>query len=61
MNKKTTKGDAAAKRIRMAQDKKLKYFMENRSNEFRLKVIEPKKSREKKISPRNLEDFNDEE
>lgn len=58
--KKTTKSGVAAKRIRMLQDKKLKYFMENRAGEFRLKVIPDKRNKEK-INTKNYERFQDEE
>ncbi len=60
---KTTKGNAAAKRIRMLQDKKLKYFMENRSGEFRMKIINSAKhaasTKEPKVrvTPRNVDQF----
>lgn len=61
MNKED-KGHAVSKRIKMLEEKRLRYFMENRTNEFRLKVIDPeKKHREKKINPRNIKDFEDEE
>lgn len=53
---KTTKGNAAAKRIRMLQDKKLKYFMENRQGEFRMRVIDTKRS-EPKVTPKNVDQF----
>lgn len=53
---KTTKGNAAAKRIRMLQDKKLKYFMENRSGEFRMKVIDTKEPKVR-VTPRNVDQF----
>ncbi len=57
---KTTKGNPAAKRIRAMQDKKLKYFMENRSGEFRMRVID-QKGRKEKITPRNIDKFESEE
>lgn len=53
---KTTKGDAKAKRIRMLQDKKLKYFMENRQGEFRMRVIDTKRN-EPKVTPKNVDQF----
>lgn len=53
---KTTKGNAAAKRIRMLQDKKLKYFMENRQGEFRMRVIDNKRN-EPKVTPKNVDRF----
>lgn len=58
---KTSKQRALERRIKNLQDKQKKYFMENRVGEFRMRVIDEKKHREKKIKPTNLEDFIDEE
>lgn len=57
---KTTKGNAAAKRARMVQEKRLKYFMENRHGEFRMKVISSKRD-EPKIRPHNVERYIEDE
>lgn len=60
MSKKTTKGNPAAKRIKMLEDKKLKYFMENRTGEFRFRVI-PDKREKTKVTLKNYERFENEE
>lgn len=58
---KTTKGNTIAKRIKMLQDKRLRYFMENTTSEFRLRVVEDKTHKQKKINPRNIEEFSEDE
>jgi hypothetical protein len=58
---KTSKQKALERRIKNLQDKHKKYFMENRVGEFRMRVIDEKKHREKKIRPTNLEEFIDDE
>ena len=58
---KTSKQRALERRIKNLQDKQKRYFMENRVGEFRMRVIDDKKHREKKIRPTNLEEFIDDE
>lgn len=58
---KTSKQRAMERRIKNLQDKQKRYFMENRVGEFRMRVIDDKKHREKKIRPTNLEEFIDDE
>lgn len=58
---KSSKSWGAFKRIKAIEEKKLKYFMENRQGEFRLRVIEDKTNKQKKINPRNIEEFDSDE
>ena len=45
------------KRDRKLRDKNQKYFMENKTGMFRLRIIESDKSQIKKIKPTNLLEF----
>lgn len=50
------KNEIRKRRELRLRDKKLKYFMENRQGEFRMRVIDTKRH-EPKVTPHNIDKF----